>query len=83
MAVISKLPSLLGKKQEEENRLIPLSTLSEETGISRQTLTAWAKGSGLEQFRADTIERLCKYFRCKVGDLLEVIEDEPEGELIH
>lgn len=67
----NRLPKLIGEKGAKENRLINISDLARETGISRFTLHKWMKNE-LEQYRADTIESLCKYFRCDVGDLLYV-----------
>lgn len=71
MAVINRLPALMGEKQAKENRVINVATISEETGVSRQTIYQWLRGD-VSQFRAETIEALCDYFECDVADLLYI-----------
>lgn len=46
-----------------------IAELSAETGISRSTLTTlyYANGKGV-QF--ETLDRLCAYLNCNVGDIL-------------
>ena len=73
MPVISKLPTLIGKKQIEENAVINVATIAGETGISRTTVYNWLSGD-IKRFDAETIEAFCRYFRCDVGDLLTVVE---------
>lgn len=60
----NNLSMILGKRLEK------ISTLSQNTGISRSTLTGLyykrSKGISLK-----TLETLCLYFDCKVEDLLK------------
>ena len=51
-----------------------ITEVSNETGISRATLTNLSRNraKGL-QFK--TIDRLCKYFNCDVGDLIKFKND--------
>ncbi|GED14880.1 helix-turn-helix domain-containing protein [Aneurinibacillus migulanus] len=64
----SNLPVLMAE------RLLKVKHLSEETGISRTTLFSlyYGKGKGV-QF--DTLDKLCQYFGCTIGELLEYRED--------
>lgn len=51
------------------------SFLEKETGITRKTLTKLYDGEG-KGIDYDTLDKLCKYFNCKVGDLLEFEDKE-------
>ena len=45
-----------------------------ETGIGRNTLSRW-RNNKTTAFDAKTLDLLCKYFNCKISDLLEFIPD--------
>jgi len=51
-----------------------INTLSKETGINRKTLTYLAENK-IKRYDADVIGRLCKYFGCTIGDILEYVDD--------
>lgn len=51
---------------------IKISELSRETGIHRNTLTALYQETAM-RIDLDVIEKLCDYFECGVGELLEVV----------
>jgi putative transcriptional regulator len=51
-----------------------ISTLAEETGINRKTLTFLVENK-IKRYDADVLSRLCKYFGCQVGDILEYVKD--------
>lgn len=65
------LSELMGKE-----KIRSISNLSRETGISRVTLHELYHDKN-KAIRFETIETLCRYFNCEVGDLLEY---EKEGE---
>lgn len=68
----SKLKVLMACMEAEQNRRITYDVIHEATGLSRSTLSALAIGrSGMVSF--DTLDRLCEFFDCGVGDLLEYI----------
>lgn len=69
-----RLKHLLDDKAFKERRRITLNEVSEETGVSRPTLTRIANSAGYNT-NTDTINALCKYFRCQPGELLEYVED--------
>lgn len=71
------LIQLLDDKSFREKRRITLSEVSEQTGISRATLTRIANVPG-NVTTTDTISALCKYFKCQPGELLSYVEDEKE-----
>lgn len=62
------------KKAFAERRRITLKEVSEKTGISRTTLNRIANIPGYNT-NTDTIDALCKYFECKVEDLLELVSE--------
>lgn len=78
MPVKNRIVALMGEKQSKENRPISQAEVARETGLTRQSVSLWARGE-ITQFNSETIERLCKYFGCQIGDLL-YIEEDPIGE---
>ena len=79
MAVKNRMVLLMGKKQMEENRPINASTVARETGLTRQAISKWVRGD-VTEFREEIVQKLCRYFKCELGDLLyidwEGLEDE-------
>lgn len=69
--VIYKLTRLLEEKQRREDRRITLSEVSKETGINRTTISRLADPRGGYTTSTDILEKLCRYFGCKIGDLVE------------
>lgn len=67
-----KLAEMIEKKQFAEGRRIPISEIADVTGLNRMTLSKIlnVKGYGTG---TDTIDRLCSYFQCDVGDLMEYV----------
>jgi putative transcriptional regulator len=51
-------------------RKMKISDVARETGLNRSTIAALYKETA-ERVDLETISRLCKLFKCKVGDLLE------------
>lgn len=64
----NKLSRILGEKR------LKITQLSKETGIFRTTLTAiyYDRSEGIS---FGVLEKLCKYFNCKIEDLFEYKED--------
>lgn len=60
---------LLAKKEVHENRRITYRVISEETGLSTTTLTSYAK-QNVKHYAASTLEAMCTFFGCDVGDLI-------------
>lgn len=55
-----------------------MSRLSNETGINRRTLAVLAENK-MARYDSDVLERLCAYFRCQPGDLLEYSDEVGRG----
>lgn len=51
--------------------------VARETGVNRGTVTRLYQETA-ERVDLDVIDRLCRYFRCSVGDLFEFMES-PSG----
>jgi DNA-binding Xre family transcriptional regulator len=73
----NRFSELLAQKSRRIGRKITLLDASEEMGVSRKTLEAWAKNN-VNRFDADIIIRMCQYLNCSVGELL-VIEETIDG----
>jgi DNA-binding Xre family transcriptional regulator len=56
------------------DRGIKKSDLKDLVGISLPTLAKLSKG---EPISGTTIEKLCKYFNCQPGDIMEYVPDTP------
>ncbi len=69
MSIRIYLGRLLGERR------LRASEVSRKTGINKNTLSSLynEKVSGI---RFDTLERLCKFLNCSIGDLIEYIPDE-------
>lgn len=72
------LKKLLDEKSFRERRRITLNEVSDETKISRATLTRIANVPGYNT-NTDTINTLCRYFDCALNDLLVYIPDDGKG----
>lgn len=76
VTVNNRLAILLAEKRMKEKRSIPLTEVSEATGIPHKTLFAWANNA-VTRFDVHVIDAICQYFGVNPGDLFEYIEDDP------
>lgn len=69
-----RLKERLADKEFAENRRITLEEVARETGISRPTLT---RITGQKEYSTsvDVLGRLCAYFQCDFGDLVQYVPD--------
>jgi len=70
---------LLSEKQFKEGRRITLIEVSEATGINRMTLSKMINHKGYSTV-TDNMDKLCRFFDCKIEDLIEYIPDETGAE---
>ena len=70
-----KLGAMIEKKQFAEGRRISITDVATATGLNRMTLSKILNEKGYGT-GTDTIDRLCRYFECKVEDLMERVTDE-------
>lgn len=69
-----RLAELIADKAFKERRVVSLTEIAEATGIHRATLSKMANQPGAN-IGTDIIDKLCKYFGCKPGDLLVYVSD--------
>ncbi len=67
---------LLAQKQQREGKRQSLRQVAVETGVKPYTIYGFANNT-LKEYPADAIARLCDYFGCEVGDLLQIEEVQP------
>ena len=77
--IYSTLKQLIAKKEVEERRKISYRTVAAETGLSTGTLVRLCDFTGITKIEAKTIDALCRYFNCEVGDLLKFYDDPGEN----
>lgn len=70
-----KLKELLAEKIFREGRKINLDELAETTKINKSTLSRISSVRGYNT-TTENINRLCRYFGCPVGKLMEYVPDE-------
>lgn len=71
----SNLRRLRFEKEERDGTKLTYEKLTEETGLSSNTLAALLKTDPIKRLDGDTVSTICRYFGCKVGDLLEYVPD--------
>jgi putative transcriptional regulator len=75
MAIYNRLKVLIAEKEFSEGRKLTYRTIAKETGVSTSTLTAYITQK-INRFDAPTLEALCKFFGCQIGDIL-IYTDKP------
>lgn len=71
----SRLKWLRLEKEEKEGRKLPYAVISEETGLSQGVLVR-LMNSKFDRVEVPTLNALCKYFACGMGDLLEYVPED-------
>jgi putative transcriptional regulator len=75
-----RLQELLAEKQFKEGKRATLTELSEATSINRVTLSKMVNQRGYSTV-TENLDRICKYFNCKVSDIAEYVPDDEVGNL--
>lgn len=68
----SRLKRLRLEKEEREGRKLSYRVIAEETGLSEGVILR-INNSAFTKISTETLEKLCSYFGCTVGDLLEFV----------
>lgn len=71
-----RLKEVIADREFREGRRITLEEISKLTGIHRTTLSKIANTRGYNT-TTDNLDRLCTYFQCQIGTLVEHIPDAP------
>lgn len=67
-----KIKELLSQKEFEEGKRITIGKVAEATNIHRMTLSKMINKRGYNT-GTENLDRLCAYFNCQIGDLVEYI----------
>lgn len=73
--MISRMKELLAVKERELGRRIKQNEIVKETHLNPNTVSRWLSPEPFSRIEAQAIIPLCRYFNCKVGDLLEIDYD--------
>ena len=68
-----RLRELMAEKSFREGRRVSFEEISQVTGINRTTLSKMANVRGYNT-GTKNLDYLCKYFGCKVCELVEYVE---------
>lgn len=68
-----RIKELLADKEFSEKRVISLTEVAAATGMNRMTLSRITNHPGTNT-GTENVDRLCKYFGCRVGELMEYVE---------
>lgn len=71
-----RLAELIAEKKFNEGRVTTISEIADATTISRRILSALVNNRRDANPTAETLEKLCRYFNCEVGQLVEYVPDE-------
>lgn len=70
-----RLTELIAEKAFRERRVVSLAEVAEATGIHRATLSKIANHPGASTVTSN-LDKLCKYFDCKLEDLAQYLDDD-------
>ena len=74
----TRILQLIQKYEQEKGKRVTQVEIANCVGVSEPTIIRWIRND-LKRLDSRTVEKLCKFFNCEVGDLL-YIEDESEAE---
>lgn len=57
-----------GLKNKRKNRKLTQSELAKEVGTGKSTVSSWETGQAFP--RKEHLDKLCKFFDCKIDDLI-------------
>lgn len=69
-----RLKEVIADREFREGRRITLEEIAKRTGIHRTTLSKIANTRGYNT-TTDNLDRLCSYFQCPIGALVEHLPD--------
>jgi putative transcriptional regulator len=74
MPIQNKIKILIAEKEYREGRKLSYRTIAEEADISLSVLQDYVSQK-VRRFDIQTLQKLCEYFACQPGDLLEYVPD--------
>jgi len=75
----SKLPILVNRKEEKEQRKITQQEIAGATQLRQATISAWMNWETFKYLNAAVVAALAEYLDCSPSELYEWIDDE-QGE---
>lgn len=79
-----RLQELLAERQFRTGERVTLTALAAATGVNRVTLSKMINTRGYSTV-TDSLDRLCKYFDCRIEQLVEYVPDalapKPEAQI--
>jgi DNA-binding Xre family transcriptional regulator len=69
-----RLKELIAEREFRERRVITITEIAAATGVHRMTLSKVANHPDYN-VSSDVLDRLCTYFNCAIGDLVEHIPE--------
>lgn len=73
--IIFKIDELVIEKEKKDGGRISLQNIANETGINRTVLSKMKNQRETYSTTTNTINLLCEYFDCTVGDVIEFKRD--------
>jgi len=70
-----RLKEMIANKEFECDQRLTIGDIAKETKINRMTLSKMINHKGCN-VGTDKLDKLCKFFGCKVEDIVEYIPDE-------
>lgn len=75
MPIQNRLKVLMAEKALRERRKLSYKEMEQESGVPLSVLTLYT-AQKVRRYDSETLSKLCRYFECQPGDLLEYYEDE-------
>lgn len=70
-----RLRELMAEKAFRDGSPTTITEVAEKTGIARRVLSSIANKRGYNTVTSN-VDRLCRYFDCKVEDVIQYVKDE-------
>lgn len=76
----NRLLALMGEKQAKTNQSVTAVEVSRAVGMSRQAIHKWIHNE-IASYPAETLDKLCEFFDCEVGDILVRVDEPAEPQM--
>jgi len=76
--VKSRLKILVAQREVQERRTIGIRTIAAEAGASVSTVQRLLNNT-IKRVPLDDLGALCRYFRCDVGDIISMVDEDQPG----
>ena len=74
--IYCKIKTLIANKELAEKRKITYKVIQDETGLSSTTIAKLLNFRGIQRIDGSTLDKLCEFFHCEVGDILMYLPNE-------